>query len=129
RISTMRLWPRKRREEDLERELRSHLELETDEQHQAGLSPEQSRLSALRNFATWHSPRKTCAPHGAGCSWSRLSPTSVTASAPCGAAPRSPPSRSSRWHSASEQTPPSSAWWTPCCCELFLWIGLKSWNV
>ena len=41
-------WWRRNRAEDLERELRDHLELEAEEQHQAGLSPDQARYAAQR---------------------------------------------------------------------------------
>jgi hypothetical protein len=37
-------WRREQRERDLERELCSHLELETEEQHQSGL-PEDERVA------------------------------------------------------------------------------------
>ncbi|MBV9502927.1 MAG: ABC transporter permease [Acidobacteriaceae bacterium] len=44
-------WPwRKRREKDLERELGSHLELETEEQQDTGLSSEEARYAARRAF-------------------------------------------------------------------------------
>jgi hypothetical protein len=46
----MRWRRRKDREEDLERELRSDLELEAAEQEENGLSPEQARLAARRAF-------------------------------------------------------------------------------
>src|SRR5215510_11508635 len=36
------------REQDLERELRSHLELEAEEQQESGLSPEEARYAAQR---------------------------------------------------------------------------------
>ena len=41
-------WRRKQRELDLERELRSDLELEADEQREKGLSPEEARYAARR---------------------------------------------------------------------------------
>ncbi len=41
-------WSRKKREEDLERELRSHLELEAQEQRDSHASPEQARQAARR---------------------------------------------------------------------------------
>jgi len=41
---------RRSRVEDLERELRGHLELEAEEQHEAGLSPDEARYAALRAF-------------------------------------------------------------------------------
>src|SRR6516225_9034422 len=41
---------RKQREQDLERELRSDLELEAEEQRENGLSPEESRYAARRAF-------------------------------------------------------------------------------
>jgi predicted permease len=44
----MRWWHRKQREEDLERELRSDLELESQEQRENGLSPEEARYAARR---------------------------------------------------------------------------------
>ena len=44
----MRWWPIKRREADLERELRSDLDLEEEEQRESGLSPEEARYAARR---------------------------------------------------------------------------------
>jgi hypothetical protein len=45
------LWRhRKRREQDLERELRSDLELEAEEQRENGLSAEDARYAARRAF-------------------------------------------------------------------------------
>src|SRR5436853_7103618 len=44
----MRWWQRRDREQDLERELRSDLELEAAEQQESGLSAEQSRYAAIR---------------------------------------------------------------------------------
>jgi len=47
----MRFWRRKTREQDLERELLAHLELEAQEQQEeAGLSSEESRYAARRAF-------------------------------------------------------------------------------
>ena len=46
----MKWWPIKRRNEDLERELRSDLELEEEEQRERGLSSEEARYAALRAF-------------------------------------------------------------------------------
>jgi predicted permease len=43
-------WRRNKREEDLERELQSHLELETQEQRDCHLTPEQARYAAQRAF-------------------------------------------------------------------------------
>ena len=43
-------WRRRNRAEDLERELRGHLELEAEEQHEAGLTPDEARYAALRAF-------------------------------------------------------------------------------
>ena len=45
------MWPwtsRQRREEDLDRELCDHLDLETEERHAAGLSQDHARYAALR---------------------------------------------------------------------------------
>jgi putative ABC transport system permease protein len=44
----MRWWPISRREADLERELRSDLDLEEEEQRESGLSPEEARYAARR---------------------------------------------------------------------------------
>src|ERR1043166_3049314 len=41
-------WRRRNRAEDLERELRDHLELEAEERHEAGLSPDEARFAARR---------------------------------------------------------------------------------
>jgi predicted permease len=46
----MRWWRRKNREQDLDRELRSDLELEIQEQREEGLSPEEARYAARRAF-------------------------------------------------------------------------------
>jgi predicted permease len=46
----MRWRRRKQREQDLERELRSDVELEAEEQREKGLSPEDARYAALRAF-------------------------------------------------------------------------------
>jgi hypothetical protein len=46
----MRWWRTKSREQDLDRELQSHLELEAQEQEDAGLSPIEARYAARRNF-------------------------------------------------------------------------------
>jgi hypothetical protein len=44
------LWQREQREADLERELRSHLDLEAEEQRDAGWPPEDARYAACRAF-------------------------------------------------------------------------------
>ncbi|HTP30888.1 MAG TPA: ABC transporter permease [Candidatus Acidoferrales bacterium] len=46
----MHWWRRKVREEDLDRELRAHLEAEAEEQQESGLSPEQARFTAQRHL-------------------------------------------------------------------------------
>ena len=46
----MRWWQIRKRNEDLERELRSDVELEEEEQRESGLSPEQARYAAKRAF-------------------------------------------------------------------------------
>jgi predicted permease len=46
----MRWWQLKKRNADLERELRSDLELEEEEQRESGLSPEEARYAARRAF-------------------------------------------------------------------------------
>lgn len=46
----MRWWPGRRRDEDLQRELESDLELEEEDQRERGLSPEEARYAARRAF-------------------------------------------------------------------------------
>lgn len=46
----MRLWKRKQQEHDLERELRSHLELEAEEQRESGVPLDKARYAAQRTF-------------------------------------------------------------------------------
>jgi predicted permease len=46
----MRWWQIRKRDADLERELRSDLELEEEEQRESGLSPEEARYAARRAF-------------------------------------------------------------------------------
>jgi putative ABC transport system permease protein len=46
----MRWWQLRKRDADLERELRSDLELEEEEQRERGLSPEEARYAARRAF-------------------------------------------------------------------------------
>src|SRR5712671_1218268 len=48
RSREMDWWRRRHREEDLDRELNTHLELEADAQRDAGLPAEQSRFAARR---------------------------------------------------------------------------------
>ncbi|MBZ5618902.1 MAG: permease prefix domain 1-containing protein [Acidobacteriia bacterium] len=43
-------WGRRKREEDLDRELRSHLDLEAQEQRENHLMPEDARYAAQRAF-------------------------------------------------------------------------------
>jgi predicted permease len=50
RVNDMRWWRRKQSERDLERELRSHLQLEAEEQRDAGLPVDQARYAAQRAF-------------------------------------------------------------------------------
>jgi predicted permease len=46
------MWNRKQREQDLDRELRSHLDLETEELRQDGLSPRDAHYAAQRAFGS-----------------------------------------------------------------------------
>jgi hypothetical protein len=46
----MKWWQAKKRDADLERELRSDLELEEEEQRDGGASPEEARYAARRAF-------------------------------------------------------------------------------
>jgi putative ABC transport system permease protein len=46
----MKWWQIKKRDADLERELRSDLELEEEEQRDGGISGEEARYAALRAF-------------------------------------------------------------------------------
>ena len=46
----MRWWQFRKRDEDLERELRSDLEIEEEEQRESGVPPEEARYAARRAF-------------------------------------------------------------------------------
>ena len=46
----MKWWPSRKRDAELERELRSDLELEEEEQRERGVSPDEARYAALRAF-------------------------------------------------------------------------------
>jgi hypothetical protein len=52
----MRWRRRKHFERDLERELRSHLELEAEERREAGLPPDQARYAAQRRHLRYAPP-------------------------------------------------------------------------
>jgi hypothetical protein len=52
----MRRWRRRDRELDLERELRSDLELEAAERRESGLSDEEARYAARRAFGNTTCP-------------------------------------------------------------------------
>src|SRR5690349_7033603 len=47
---TMRWWLRRRRDEDVEREVQAHLDCEADEQQALGATPDESRYAARRAF-------------------------------------------------------------------------------
>ena len=49
----MRWWRHREREQDLEREIRSDLELEAQEQEAKGLSPQEAHYAARRAFGKW----------------------------------------------------------------------------
>src|SRR5262245_3065875 len=49
-MSTIMKWRRRSRQNELERELQAHLELETEERRGDGLSQEEARRSAMRAF-------------------------------------------------------------------------------
>src|SRR5215469_14531308 len=46
----MRWWPRRNREQDLDRELRAHLESEADERRELGVEPDEARFAAQRQL-------------------------------------------------------------------------------
>ncbi|HEX4167597.1 MAG TPA: ABC transporter permease [Bryobacteraceae bacterium] len=68
----MRWWRKKEREQDLERELRSDLELEAEEQQKAGLSPEQAGYAARRAFGNTTSVREAARETWGWTSFERL---------------------------------------------------------
>ena len=58
----MRFWQIRKRDADLQREIRSDLELEEEEQRERGVSPEEARYAAQRAFGNttlikWEFPR------------------------------------------------------------------------
>lgn len=68
----MRWWRRKQREQDLERELRSDLELEADEQRENGLSAEEARYAARRAFGNTTLLKEDVRTVGAWALWDGL---------------------------------------------------------
>ena len=61
-----------RREEDLDRELRSHLDLETEEQREAGLPPDRARLAAQRALGNTAFIKETTRDVWGWVTWERL---------------------------------------------------------
>jgi predicted permease len=68
----MKWWHRKQKDADLERELRSDLELEEEEQRESGLSQEQARYAAQRAFGNTTLIREQTRETWAGASFERL---------------------------------------------------------
>jgi len=71
-------WRRRKRDEDLEREVRSHLEAEAEELRESGLAAEDAHYAARRAFGNTALTRKPSAKHGDGTGWSdssRMLPT------------------------------------------------------
>src|ERR1041385_1102950 len=63
---------REKRERDLERELQTHLELEAEEQQQAGLSSERARYAARRALGNMTLIREVTRQMWGWTSWQRL---------------------------------------------------------
>jgi predicted permease len=55
----MRWWKRRQREDDLDRELQAHLELEAEEHRHSGLRPDEARLAAHRTLGNTTLIRET----------------------------------------------------------------------
>ena len=60
-------WQLKKSETDLEREVRSDLQLEEEEQQEKGLPPEEARHAAKRAFGNEPLSRNKFEKHGVGC--------------------------------------------------------------
>jgi hypothetical protein len=59
---------RRRREEELDRDIREHLEMEIQDNLERGMTPEAARAAALRKFGNVARIKEdTRAPCGAGC--------------------------------------------------------------
>ena len=103
----------KRRERDLDSELRSHLEMAATDARARGESADAARLAALREFGNRDLVKETTRDiwgrnpfHGMGGDFARG----------CARLARTPASRRSWFslsRSASAPTPRSSVWWTP----------------
>jgi hypothetical protein len=76
----MKWWQIKKRDADLERELRSDLELEEEEQREAGASGEEARYAALRASAIRPLFVNRLAPSGPG---TGLNPSRVICALAC----------------------------------------------
>ncbi len=106
-------WPRKRREQQLDEELHSHLELSTRDLIDRGAPPGEAARVARQEFGNVALVQSVTRDQW---SWTWLdnpSKISDSLSAPSEKIPASPPSPSSRSPSASAQTPRSSRSSTP----------------
>ena len=105
----MRWRSRRDREQDLERELRSDLELEANERREQGLSPEEARHAAQRALGNkTYLAEETREMWG----WSSVERFAQDVRLSLRALRRSPAScssRCSRWRSALARMPPYSA--------------------
>jgi hypothetical protein len=104
----MRWLRRKQREQDLERELRSDLALEAQEQQANGLSPEEARYAARRAFGNTALVKEEVREMWEWASFERPWQDLPYAARGLGRNPGFALVIVRRWHSASERIRPSS---------------------
>ena len=98
-------------------EMRSHIEMQTQENIEAGMKPEEARYAALRQFGWVESIKETCRDQRGLPGLETLGRTFATARGTAARTPASPPWPCSRSRWASGRTRPSSASSMPCCCD------------
>src|SRR2546426_5996879 len=54
------LFQKRKLDAEMDEELRSHIEMQTQENIEAGMNPEQARYAALRQFGSLESIKETC---------------------------------------------------------------------
>src|ERR1041385_1422048 len=98
------LFLKRRLEQELDDEIRSHLEMQIEENLRHGMSAEEARYAALRKFGGVDQVKKITAKGAVFWASKRCCVTYAMAFACCAVVPASQRLRSSHWASASVRT-------------------------
>ena len=112
----MTWWRIRKRDADLERELRSDLELEAEEQRESGLSAEDARYAAQRALGNLALIKEQTYEAWAGRSSNNFCKTCAMRSDSCARIQASQQSAQLSWPLESARRPLSSALWIHSCC-------------